>query len=567
MEILPRVKAHNKTGDTLRLTMYLLRDGADLSADTFRETANVTPVASQNLASEKSATFLMTGKSKAPAWVKDLAQISELTEDVLRFESKSLGAVLLLERSTRIFAITFGVGFHSIRPALIERGFGLRVTANVVSESKVRSAQTRGVAGDLRDQKTILPVDGRFADFDIEVNEDWLRQLAGTATDKSFGTSLSGSDSLRITVPEFSIRDIEAKADEVLTAFQADRYKSVFPFLDQITPIDKSDPIVEELDALAAQQLVSHEPRITFAAPDPFELDRLDHFEFTANYSRFALEDLDNSAIYEIVDVLKPEASPLDSIRVYAMDSDGALVDRVRDLKAYVQTEVTLDRANYLLSAGLWFSVREDFAKSIDDQVDAILDLTEKLDLPNWDAAALKADTSDPTAEGSYNILLASTRDSALMDKKLVYFGQREKIEICDVLTPDGELLCIKAASNSAALSHLVAQAVVSAAAWGSPKYQSHLQGFWSSIAPESDSLTRGNATFVLAIATPKPGPLSESLFFFTKVQIANSIDSITRGEFKVALARIAMTGVEATKKKKSPRAKKGVTFVVSSEV
>jgi hypothetical protein len=80
--ILSKVKAHNKTGDTLRLTMYLLRDGADLSADTFRETANVSPVASQNLASETSATFLMTGKSKRPAWVKDLAEISELTEEV-----------------------------------------------------------------------------------------------------------------------------------------------------------------------------------------------------------------------------------------------------------------------------------------------------------------------------------------------------------------------------------------------------------------------------------------------------------------------------------------------------
>jgi uncharacterized protein (TIGR04141 family) len=545
----------------MRLTMYLLREGTTLHDDLFRETANVREVSSKNLTSGASAIYLMTGRSKSPDWVRHVSDIADLGDDVLNFESQSLGAVLLLLRNERVFAITFGIGFHGIRPSLIERGFGLRVTANVVSEDKVRSAQTRGVARDARDQKTILPVDGQFADLDIEVNEDWLRQLAGTATDKSFGTSISGSDSLRITVPEFSIRDVESKVDAILAAYQTDRYKSVFPFLDQISPIDKSDQIVEQLDDLVTEQLRDHEPRITFAAPDPFELDRLDHFEFTASYNRFDVEDLENDAIYKVVDEVKRDRSPLDSVRVYAVDSDGGLVDRVRDLKAYVQTEVELDGTNYLLSAGLWFIVREDFAASVDAQVDAIPDLSAKLDLPNWNAAVLKADTSDPTAEGSYNILAAASKGFALMDKKLVYFGAGEKLEICDLLTPDGELLCVKSASNSAVLSHLVAQAVVSASSWGDSKFQTHLQSFWSSLTSGTAPLGREEATFVLTIATPKPGPLSKSLFFFTKVQIANSVELITRGSFKVALARIEMTGVVATKRKRAPRTTTTVAF------
>jgi len=501
----------------------------------------------------------MTGKHKQPDWVKEIDQVAELSDEVLAFESQSLGAVLLLLRDSRVFAITFGIGFHAIRPALIERGFGLRVTANVVSEDKVRSAQTRGVARDARDQKTILPVDGQFADLDIEVNEDWLRQLSGTASDKGFGTSISGSDSLRITIPELSIRDIEAKVDEVLLAYQAERYQTVFPFLDQIMPIDKSDPIVEQLDLLATAQLREHEPRITFAAPDPFELDKLDHFEFTANYNRFDVEELDNDAIYAIVDELKPNMDPLSSIHVFAVDSDGSLVDRRRDLKSYVQTEVNHDGANYLLSAGLWFTVRDDFAKSIDDRIDAIPDLSTKLDLPAWDAPTMKADPSDTTSEGSYNIFAAASNGYALMDKKMLYLGPHEKIEICDLLTPDGELLCVKSASSSAMLSHLVAQAVVSSAAWGDPKYQDHLQSFWKGIAVEPEPLARKATTFVLTIATTKPGPLSASLFFFTKVQIANSIDQITRGEFKVALAKIEMTGVIATKRKRASKARQVV--------
>ncbi len=104
-----------------------------------------------------------------------------------------------------------------------------------------------------------------------------------------------------------------------------------------------------------------------------------------------------------------------------------------------------------------------------------------------------------------------------------------------------------------------MAQAVVSAATWGAPKYQSDLQAHWATLATGT-KLERSGATFVLAIATPKPGPLSESLFFFTKVQIANSVEQITRGEFKVALAKIEMVGVMATKRKKAPRGS-SVTF------
>jgi uncharacterized protein (TIGR04141 family) len=545
----------------MRLTMYLLREGAILDDDVFRATARVTKVESKNLDSDASAIYVMSGRSKSPDWVHHVSQVANFEDDILHFESQSLGAVILLTRSERVFAITFGIGFHGIRPSLIERGFGLRVTANVVNVDKVRSAQTRGVARDARDQKTILPVDGQFEDLDIEVNEDWLRQLAGTATDKKFGTSISGSDSLRITVPEFSIRDIESKADAILSAYETDRYKTVFPFLDQISPIDKSDPVVEQLDQLVTAQLRGHEPRITFAAPDPFELDRLDHFEFTANYNRFDIEDLENAAIYEVIDEVRPEKDPLDAVKVYAVDGDGALVDRIRELKSYVQTEVELDGTNYLLSAGLWFVVREDFALSIDAQVDAITDLTSKLALPAWDASALKADSSDPTAEGSYNILTAASKGFALMDKKLVHLAAGEKLEICDLLTPDRELLCVKSASNSAVLSHLVAQAVVSASTWGNPKFQTQLQGFWSTLRPGAGPLVREATTFVLTIATPKPGPLSKSLFFFTKVQIANSVELISRGSFKVALARIEMTGVVATKRKRALRAKPTVAF------
>jgi uncharacterized protein (TIGR04141 family) len=120
-------------------------------------------------------------------------------------------------------------------------------------------------------------------------------------------------------------------------------------------------------------------------------------------------------------------------------------------------------------------------------------------------------------------------------------------------LTTKGELLCVKTASDSPTLSHLVAQAVNSADAWGDTKYQAKLTQAWGTISANPVP-SRQAVTFVLAIATTKPGRLADSLFFFSKVQIVNGYRQISRGQFSFAVARIPMKIVTAEKKERATR-------------
>jgi uncharacterized protein (TIGR04141 family) len=426
----------------------------------------------------------------------------------------------------------------------------------MVAANGIRGAQTRGVARSSRDQKTLLPVSGEFKDLSVEVDEDWLRQLSGKSSDKGFASAVSGADSLTLTVPEFTFTGLGAKVAEVVHAWNGDAYKAKFPFLDQIVPIDKSDPLIEILDAIADAQVRSNEPGLAFAAPDPFEQLDVDHFEITCQYQRYEIADLEASAVLEITRNLDASKSPLANIRVHAVDENCDAIDRAYPLKSYVQTEVVHEGENYLLSAGLWFALRSDFVADIEAQMQAIPDLTDTLGLPVWDAEMLREDTSDKTAEGSYNKMVAADRGFANLDKQLLYFGRYEKLEICDLLTPNRELLCVKTASNSPTLSHLVAQATNSAEAWGDEKYQNHLVSAWSTISAEPRP-NRQSATFVLAIATAKPGRLADSLFFFSKVQIVSGYRQITRGQFSFALARIEMNQIEPEKKERT----KGPSF------
>lgn len=547
----------------MRLNMYLLREGFKANPSVLRKAESVESLEVREVDGLVVAPFLLRGQPKLPGWVSDLDPLVDIKS---KFEdSQSAGAVVLIERGERVFALTFGTGHHALDPSTLEPRFGLRVAANLVALKRVRGAQTRGIANTARDQRTLLPIDGSFSDLDIQIDEDWVRQLSGKPEDRTVASNVSGADSLRLTIPDFKIRQIGMKLDEVLVAFESTRFKDAFPFLDQVTPLLPSDPRIKDLDSLINQRLESQDPQLAFAAPEPFEIvDRdFSHYEFLLGRAgRFMIDDLDVKGVFEVLKQITPGRSPLHDVTVLAVGDDGKLVDKRRTVKSYVLAEQDYKDGAYLLTAGLWFAVSHDFVSQVNEQVARIPDLTDKLKLPIWDVEELKKDDRDKTNEGSYNIKVAEDRGYALLDKKLAYFGSNDKLEVSDLLTPEGYLLCIKSASDSSALSHLVAQAVNSSAAWGSAAHQRVLQNAWQALPGnhENSVLERKDAQYVLAIASPKAGKLHDSLFFFTRVLLANGLRSLAGSDLPLALAKIPMKVNPPVKKPREPRKKKKVT-------
>ncbi|MFC0623177.1 DUF6119 family protein [Kribbella deserti] len=534
------------------LTIYLLRNGAVADQSVLRSKATVTNLSFRVDDPKIRNAFFLQGESVVPKWLKDLESLVVANSSSAEYERASLGAVVLVESGDRVVAVTFGTGFLAIEPSWIERGFGLRVVANGVSARRLRGVQTRVIASNSRDQYTLLPVDGELADLRIEVDEDWLRQMSGKATDQDFASTIAGADSLRIAVPKFDLSRLSSKIDKVLEIYSLDDYKEHFSFLDQIVPLDKSNPVVEVLDNAVGELLRDGSTDVSFAPPDPFDMEALDHYELVLGHKdRYSIPDVDHTSVIEAIDALSPEKSPLEDVMVYAVDADGSAIQRGSRLKAYARAEVSHEGNNYLLSSGLWFEVEKNFVKKINADLSDVEDITNDLNLPPWVSEFLKEDEKDKTKEGSYNIITAEDRKYALLDKNLVVFSQYERLEICDLLTPDAELLCVKAATDSSSLSHLVAQVENSARAWEDELYQAKLAEAWGKICPGQAAPARSNAKFVLAIATDRPGSLSESLFFFAKVQVAHCVKAVRRAGFKVALARIEVESGPATKVEK----------------
>jgi hypothetical protein len=75
-----------------------------------------------------------------PKW---LTFFGDTLSEVPRLHNQSSGALLLVKRGRRHFALTFGLGRHLLEPGRSEESFGLRVTLNSVDPARLRSVDRR----------------------------------------------------------------------------------------------------------------------------------------------------------------------------------------------------------------------------------------------------------------------------------------------------------------------------------------------------------------------------------------------------------------------------------------
>jgi uncharacterized protein (TIGR04141 family) len=109
------------SGEIMRITLYLLRDGAPATEDVLRDPARFREVPVQP-ADGVDWHLLVSGNPPSEAsWVKHLRPIVA-SDDLRECQRSSSSAVLLARHDGRVFAVTFGHGFHALDPQYVERG-------------------------------------------------------------------------------------------------------------------------------------------------------------------------------------------------------------------------------------------------------------------------------------------------------------------------------------------------------------------------------------------------------------------------------------------------------------
>lgn len=527
----------------MRITLYLLRDGAGIAKETlqnhtkYREIPLLPP-------DDPALTWRLFVQQKPPtqaSWVKHMAPIL-VAPDQLTLLGQSSAAVLLVGAHDRVFALTFGSGYHAIGLASMEPDFGLKVVANSVDPNKLTTAEARGLDKGTKNSVSSLPVPNEVFALGLRTNEEWIRRLGGKVQDISFAANATGADSLRLSVDGFTFASLGHKLRETLDLFESTRYLNSFPFLDYFRRLPTKSPLIPVLNRLVHEQLVQRSDQVGFAAPREFAWHDPDYFLLHAGRrSTGNVSELTPENVYEALDVLNAWSEPMRRVKVDALGSGSDGLDYGTPLGQYVVANVVHDGVSYTLTAGVWFKIDQRYAERLDRFMDAVDDLTDELALPDWDDADLIArGVPGNYGEERYNNFVGESGGYVTLDRKFYRGEVGEQVEICDLLNSKKQLLCVKRMDGSDKMSHLFQQGSVSAKLMFDDSYRAKILEYLGAIGGGAEFGSPSDWTFVFAIATSKEGALRDIMTFFSKVALQTHADAIAgRGGFKVAVAKI----------------------------
>jgi uncharacterized protein (TIGR04141 family) len=432
-----------------KLTFSLLREGSTRGDVFRRELDGVHSYVVSAIDTARPSLFVASKPPYPPPWQNFLAP--HVTGKLEGLFAASSSAVLLIERAERLFAVTFGQGRHLLDSEALVYDFGLRVVLNTVAPDQLKSVDARTVDETPMHTRLDRSRDSSFSAFGLDVSRDLLRAVTGTPRDQTLASRLTGADSLGIST-RAQVPDLPALAERLLTASQAEDYKEHFEFIDFMRP-EKEPGRLRELEERLITALANLEiADVHLAAPEPVDWLDIEGFRFSTQDEE---DDAENDP--RITTYLESRAG--DEVSLALLKQDQMLAIRASDHEPQrrwsvfrsIVYEVQIEDQLYVLSAGQWFRVNVDFKDQVEEDLNR---LTVLEGLP---------DAEPGTDEDAYNLRAAEVVGGLCLDKKFVYEGGPDKMEICDILTREGGLIHVKQRGSSSTLSHLFTQGVNSA--------------------------------------------------------------------------------------------------------
>jgi uncharacterized protein (TIGR04141 family) len=551
---------------SIALSVRLLREGYSVD-DSLRRDCQL-----EEIAADGGRLFIGQSPPTAPTWMSFINQFTAATAD-LRLRNQSCAAVLLIEIDdvdksigVRTMAITFGTGHHALNPDAFERGFGLRVVLNAVARSSLRSLDIATLDATTFLRRVQASRDADLGGFGIDIDRDLLRLAAGSPKDPTFAKSLAGRDALAINC-KISPADLLNKCRQALNLYNASDYKKDFAFIDYICPV-KDRALLDQLDELAFAELcalVDGDPSdLHISLPDvidPEEGIEIGYYGLGLKsgtktaHTQLAIEDyvseLRAGRMNEILDMATLRASH--EVRVI-VDGEG---DKKRKRKTYdcFVLEVEVDGSVFVLFGGEWFAVEKNFHALVER------DFRELISAAPFVASTFQTNEREFINElGSHQHLL--NLDQVKLNPKNM---PGASLEPCDFLSMQRQLIHLKDGHDSAPISHLWNQGMVSAEAFvRDEKYrkdfrtavkhrqsQAGKSGFEKLLPDGRSKSNPSEFTVVFGIMRSryiKSGVLD--IPFFSKISLRAAVDRIRLMGFNVEVhlvEKIARIGKEAS--------------------
>ncbi|MEU8269019.1 DUF6119 family protein [Sphaerisporangium sp. NPDC049002] len=411
--------------------------------------------------------YLVRGHFMIPKveWSSDLSQL--VGEDT-PLDAKNPAALLLVALDGQVFAIGFGHGFRLVPDELKDPDFGLRFAIRAIDPDRVRDIVRRSTVRQGRQDATLVPSGLPIDSVGVRRHAEIVRKLGGRLHPEVLGLedgdsiTVDGSAAgLRLPIPLDNAK-LVALLQQIIKVCEMEVHPS-FAFIEAIKPV-RDAAVISRLDAMLDEGLRGKtEVPLALAVP----VDLAAKLDETVSYNikigsawvrgRRSLETEDILNRCRVLNGTAPTAA-LRAGRIELSDGgDGAGTIGGAIAIRWLEAHMAIDARQFFLIDGEWHESGADYLNGIREQVDQLITTVSSTVLPPWRKGE---------HEKAYNLRVQHELGRAsylCLDRKGVRTAlhRHQGVEVCDLLGPEDELICVKPASGSDSLSHLFNQALV----------------------------------------------------------------------------------------------------------
>ncbi|MCK4326488.1 TIGR04141 family sporadically distributed protein, partial [bacterium] len=307
--------------------------------------------------------FYKNSNTGNPSWMKLFKGY-----DIENLFSSSASAALIVSTHNRFFAVTFGpAARHFLKKGVWEERFGLLTTLNSVKKDSIRSIDTKTLESDGM-QTRIQSARPLAADnFGIDVEKDLIRSVTGESKDiTKFGKSLSGKDSLRVTL-ECDLNNLKDFLTNFLEQFKKDDYKTEFPWIDALKEINDLSKITRLSEKLLDEINKSVPNKLWLTVPEI--LDWTDHggFKYSHRKRDGLLDDIHVDTFKEYLDCELIELYHLTENSIYRFSQSNEYQKDHWRVYECLYFEYSEGNETCFLTGGKWYAVKNNLVRTVED--------------------------------------------------------------------------------------------------------------------------------------------------------------------------------------------------------
>lgn len=386
-----------------------------------------------------------------PDWLRFVE--TGIRDELKEITNRTNAAVLVIRRKKRILALTFGHGWRLLREDMLEPDFGLKTALNGLRHDGLRSLDSFSVEEQTVHKRSQTSRASGLEVFGIDISRDMLRAVTGAPRQDLPLQAISGAGGTLAVSAHTEFRGLGPLVDLLLSVYHKRTYREHFAWVDYVQRVTDLTTLAD-LNRTLLEDLSSDEPQSYLAPPEPLEWDSVYVFGYTGR-GRDRDLDMTLASYLENIDQDSLTVDILQRHKVRAYGDDGE--DPIKSWPVYKCFVFEADHGGgrFVLTAGEWFEIDRDFATRVNRVLRRVP--RAEVSLPNVRRQASGRLESEPR----YNRRVAEEIASmALLDTKNARCrGTTTGIEVCDLLSKDGDLIHVKhRKGGSSSLSHLFAQ-------------------------------------------------------------------------------------------------------------